>query len=74
MLALIASIAVFFTGLYLTNMLFGAAITKGTTPVWVGWLVLAGWMIVGALAGCWIARRKKWAMALVGCFAGLMLG
>jgi hypothetical protein len=74
MISVISSIAVFFTGLYLTNMLFGAAITKGTTPVWVGWIVLIGWMIVGGLVGCWIARRKKYALALIGCFAGLMFG
>jgi len=74
MIAFITSVAVFFSGLYLTNMLFGSIITKGTTPVWVGWIVLISWAIVGSLVGCWMARRKKWALAVIGCFAGLMFG
>jgi len=74
MIAVITSIAVFFSGLYLTNMVFGSIITKGSTPIWVGWIVLLSWAIIGSLVGCWMARRKKWALALIGCFAGLMFG
>lgn len=38
------------------------------------WIILGIWVVIGIAAGIFIAKKRKWGIAVVGAFGGVILG
>jgi len=70
--------AVFIAAFFLTGLLF-LALCYGTfladnTEDWVGWLMLSISIVLGAIVGVLLVKYSKFAAAVIGAWAGYILG
>lgn len=59
---------------FLVMLVFYSAFLSNTTETWVGWLVLAGAVIIGAFVGLLLAKLTKLGVAVLGAWGGACLG
>jgi len=74
MVGVISSVAVFLSGVYLTTMIVDSSMKATNIYEYAVWIILAIWAILGILAGVLIAKNRKWGIAILGAFGGVMLG
>jgi hypothetical protein len=73
-IALVTALAVCLFGVYLTALFVDAVIDADKIWEYSVWIILAIWLIIGIVAGVFIGRKRKWGIAIVGAFGGVMLG
>lgn len=74
MIGIVSALGVFIGGLYLTTMIVDAAMKETDIKDYAVWIILVLWAIVAGVAGWFMAKKKKWGIALIGAFAGAMGG
>lgn len=73
-ISLVTALAVFVFGVYLTAMFVDAVFKPENVWEYSVWVILGIWVIIGIIAGVFIGKKRKWGIAVVGAFGGVMLG
>lgn len=73
-IGIVTGLATIVLGVYLTSRLVDAIFDKEDIKDYAVWIILALWVILGILAGVFIARKRKWGISVVAAFGGVMLG
>lgn len=74
MVGIVSAAATLVIGVYLTSLFVDSVLKKEKIENYAVWIILGVWALVGILVGCLIARKRKWGIALVAAFGGVMLG
>jgi len=74
MVGIVSALGVFIGGLYLTTMIVDSTMKETEIKDYAVWIILALWAIAAGVAGWFMAKKKKWGIALIGAFAGAMGG
>lgn len=73
-ISLVTALAVCIFGIYLTSMFVDTVFDPENVWEYAVWVILGIWAIIGILAGVFIGKKRKWGIAVVGAFGGVMLG
>jgi hypothetical protein len=73
-ISLVTALAVCIFGIYLTSMFVDSVFKPENVWEYSVWIILGIWVIIGILAGVFIGKKRKWGIAVVGAFGGVMLG
>jgi len=73
-ISLVTALAVCIFGIYLTSMFVDSVFSPEKVWEHAVWVILGIWAIIGIIAGVFIGKKRKWGIAVVGAFGGVMLG
>lgn len=73
-IGIVSAIATIVMGVYLTSWFVDSVWDKQNIANYVVWIILGVWCLIGIIVGVLIARKRKWGVALIGAFGGVMLG
>jgi len=73
-IGIVATLATILFGVYLTSRFVDAVFDKEDIKDYAVWIILAIWVIIGVVCGYFIAKKRRWGIAVVGAFGGVMLG
>lgn len=61
-------------GVYFTSMFVDAVFDYDKIENYAVWIILGLWIIIGLVVGYFMVKKRKWGIALMGCFGGVVLG
>ena len=73
-IGIMSALATIVLGVYFTSLLVDAAFDMKNVKNYAVWIILGIWAIIGIVAGVFIAKKRKWGIAIIGGFGGAMAG
>ena len=73
-IAIMTALATLVLGVYFTAMFVDAVFDPESIKDFAVWIILGIWVIIAVVAGVFIAKKRKWGLAVVGAFGGVMIG
>ena len=73
-IGIMSALATIVLGVYFTSLLVDVAFDMKNVKNYAVWIILGIWALIGVAAGVFIAKKRKWGIAIIGAFGGVMLG
>lgn len=73
-MTIMTALATLVIGVYFTALFVDSVFNPEDVKDYAVWIILALWCVIAILAGWFIAKKRKWGIAIIGAFGGVMLG
>jgi len=72
--AIMSCLVTIILGVYFTSLFVDAVFKQENIKDYAVWIILGIWVIIGIVVGYFMVKKRKWGIALMGAFGGVILG